>query len=438
MEKASKGTDDRQSGRGGRGGSRVRGGEGRGSGTSNSTKPNKGMQRREEVVNEDNNNNGKDKKNESKISSSKNKSSKNHRKGRGKQKASNSKVESRYPPHWSYEKCMKLYVEKDSIIVRGKLRVLPAKDGMAFVACDRGSMKRDVVMESSLERNRGMNGDIVFVELLPLTGEQEDEEANRVQQGLSALDIHKEKQGDEKMDDAETELWQDDAKQMALWNPVIPIRRIKELAQSSDSGKDQNMTPQRRGRIVHVCAPPIPSDAPQGTRKPRRIMVGTLKALQSGICLFTPNDRVLPQFKCDTNLLNNTQKNGGSNKSKTKESSDLYRAEYIYGSWKALHSWPPCTNVKRLGDACSIEDQIQGLLMENQVDHGDFSADVLNDVEEAVKSGIYLMTSVEDAKSDEKEAELGWKPTPEMYKGRRDYRSQRIFTIGKSKERGYL
>jgi len=73
-----------------------------------------------------------------------------------------------------------------------------------------------------------------------------------------------------------------------------------------------------------------------------------------------------------------------------------------------------------MGKACNVENEIQALLVENQVDHGDFSGPVLKDVDQAVESGLYL--------SDDSSS-MGWKPTPEMYKGRRDYRSERIFTI---------
>jgi exoribonuclease R len=353
---------------------------------------------------------------------SNNKKKRNRRRGgnkNGNNNQNNQQQQGTYPPHWSYEECMKKYVEKDPAIIRGKLRVLPSKDGMGFCSCDRGSQKRDVMLESALERNRGMNGDIVFVELLPPEEHEEEEGDDEIHQ-LENLRID-ENISEEKIV-AKEETWQDDQIQMELWNPAVPIRRIKGLAQAD---AEQTSLPQRKGRVVHVCAPPIPSDAPKGT-KPSRVMVGTLKTLQSGTCLFTPNDRLLPQFKCDSNVSSNQGKNQHKNKDNDKEANDLYRADYIYHTWRETHKWPPCKNLKWLGDACSVEDQIQGLLMENQVDHGEFSPEVLKNVEDAVQSGVYLMS---EAKDGMKSAELGWKPTPEMYKGRRDYRSQRIFTI---------
>jgi len=44
----------------------------------------------------------------------------------------------------------------------------------------------------------------------------------------------------------------------------------------------------------------------------------------------------------------------------------------------------------------------------------------LKEVEKSVKSGRFEVEGSSD---------LGWKPTPEMYIGRKDYRKERIFTI---------
>ncbi|CAB9512608.1 DIS3-like exonuclease 2 [Seminavis robusta] len=332
----------------------------------------------------------------------------------------NSRKNEQYPPYWPHDKCLKLYVDQDPNMIRGKLRCLPSKDGMAFCACDRGSQKRDILIESALERNRAMNGDTVFIELLPEEDDQDSNHQSGTDDGVEELNQklqHLSTQKEENNSNEEAEMWQDDAVQMKLWNPVVPVKRIKRLEQATITGEElAKHTTQRKGRVVCVCTPPIPKDSPKQT-KPRRIMIGTLKSLQSGTCLFTPNDRTLPQFKCDNTQIRNELTNNKG------DSSDLYRAEYVYHAWKENHNWPPCVNVKRLGEAHSIEDQIQGLLMENHVDHGEFTPQVLKDVEDAVQSGVYVMNPNSPA------AELGWKPTPEMLKGRRDYRNERIFTI---------
>jgi len=64
------------------------------------------------------------------------------------------------------------YNAKDPMIVRGTIRNLPARNGPAFCTCDRGSQAKDVVLDSPLERNRALDGDTVFLELLPPTQEE--------------------------------------------------------------------------------------------------------------------------------------------------------------------------------------------------------------------------------------------------------------------------
>jgi len=97
----------------------------------------------------------------------------------------------------------------------------------------------------------------------------------------------------------------------------------------------------------------------------------------------------------------------------------LYRAEYAHGSWHTSHRWPPCRRVRRLCGTCCVEGETKALLVEHGVDHGEFPPAVLRDVERAVKSGRCLGA----------DGGMGWKPTAEMIRGRRDYRGQRVFTI---------
>merc|ERR1712238_52578 len=88
------------------------------------------------------------------------------------------------------------------------------------------------------------------------------------------------------------------------------------------------------------------------------------------------------------------------------------------GSWGENMRWPPCTEAVQFGLSCNIEDETTALLIENQVDHGEHPANVLEECHHVVASGEYVSGNAS-----------GWKPTPEMYQGRKDYRSRRIFTI---------
>ena len=323
---------------------------------------------------------------------------------------SNTTEKEPYPAHSSYEDCVALYVKKDPLIIRGKLRVLPAKDGKAFIACDRGHLGRDVLIETPFEQNRALDGDVVFCELYP-----EEEGVEDVTTKLANVTLEEEQKEEEPVS-----TWQDDDMQRRLWNPQVAIPKPPDRPRRASVEEEK----QRRGRVVHVIIPKEtagtqpselkPSDKSYLGRAPRRIIVGRLNHVRrnSGHIVFlNPNNRSLPQFICP--------KDFKAPASEGKDAEYLYKAEYVYGSWKESSQRPPCTNVQKMGMSCNVEDETLALLLEFNVNHGDFPAPVLKDVDAAVESGMELDTT----------NDMGWRPTPEMYEGRRDFRDERIFTI---------
>jgi DIS3-like exonuclease 2 len=385
----------------------------------------------------------------------------------------------RFPPHWNLPDCLRAYdaaaaasntkAEDESatvVVIRGTLRMLSsgnANNSISFVACDRGLFHRDILIPDALHRNRALAGDQVFVELLPPLSEDtntdEDQKkpssitelTQEIKTSLVLNDNDDDKAGDkivlDRQEDHGTKqastqeamTWQDDEIQMDIWNPQVPIVHATSNYAQSKNGTLSQL--QRRGRVVYVIPPkPITSEIPpiqkansnpvaasSSSNPPAtRRIVGTLKRLSSGTILLTPNNKALPQFKCpdDTKkLLQEIEQKQCEKESDEEKKKDLFfQADYHYGSWKETQTnWPPCRNVRVLGESCVIEDEIRALLCEYNVDHGDeFPAPVLQDVEKAVRSGVYQR---------EENGELGWKPTPDMYIGRRDYRDQRIFTI---------
>lgn len=316
-----------------------------------------------------------------------------------------------YPPHLELSECLDRYNNSKSLF-RGKLRALPGKEAAAFVACDRGSLGQDIVIPDIFRRNRALDGDLVFVELLPMEDTLAEED------GLAESLNTKVNLGsdDDKMEgaDDEQEYWQDDPIQMDLWNPKVRIARPMVTAST-----DQTSKVQRKGRVVYVVPPKSGLESelnPETTDEvPRKRLVGFLKELGNGTTLFTCMNRSLPQFYCPKASVDKILKEVDD------VPSTMFLAEYRYGSWRADQlQWPPCYNIKVLGKSCLLEDELLALLTEFGVDHGDFPAAVLQNVEDAVKSGVY---------QNETNGEWGWRPTEEMYRGRRDYRKQRIFTI---------
>ena len=294
-----------------------------------------------------------------------------------------------YPPHLSLQACLEAYARRD--MVRGRLKVL-AGAASAFVTCDRGDV--DVCIPTEVERNRAMDGDTVFVVL---------DEAAAVGPTTE----------DEAVEPLPT--WQQDDSQMNLWNPLVSIPRKT----TRDPKKADRSQLQRKGKVVHIVRPKaVSSELGDEEQVPTRRLVGSLKRLPSGRVLLIPNNKSLPHFLCPAKTKGVVDKDSDD----YIEGYDRmhFQAEYEYGAWSANDKWPPCRNVKALGKAYVIENEVKALLAEFDVDHGEFSADVLKEVDKAVESGVFV---------DPITKEMGWKPTEAMLEGRRDFRSKRIFTI---------
>ena len=352
----------------------------------------------------------------------------------------------RYPPHKKYNEVLSEYTrqhmdyihqvglanQRRPTLIRGKLRALPGNNERlpAFVSCDHGHYTKDVLIADNVARNRAMDGDIVFVQLSGPVGDvdhavsEEDAGDNIVmapedqtipERQMKQLSVTSRESSNEST-------WQDDLLQMSLWNPQVSIPKRDRSPRSS-----KETQPQYQGKVVCIVSPQrfgseLSGDDKQKAASSQRRIFGSLKILQSGTTLLTPLNRSLPQFLCPSNFTKTIKEQiNGEDKAHEKDEVErmLYQATYTHGDWAETHQWPPCTNVTKLGESCRVEDEIMALLVENKVDHGDHPTEVLQHVEDAVRSGVYQTP----------DGDMGWKPTENMYKGRRDYRQQRIFTI---------
>lgn len=337
----------------------------------------------------------------------------NGKRNGGRRKNNNTSI--KYPRHLLLDECLTRYNAKDPSIIRGVLRVLPVRDGASFCTCDRGSQAKDVIITGPLERNRALHGDQVFVELI--SDDDKDEKL-----GDGNLSDEQEElrltQSDDKdvssMDDAGDEVdeswWQDDEIQVDLWDPVVPIQRNHGIPKPSEN--ENGDVGQRKGRVICIVPPKDfgseinPSD--RTAAKTARRIVGTLKRLQNGVTLLTSANKSLPQFRLSKSDAERFQDS---------PLEAIFSAKYM-GDWQPDCKWPPCRDVEQFGQSFSVEDETTALLIDNQVDHGDFPASVLEECQRVVASGEYTNGT-----------ECGWKPTPDMYAGRRDLRRRRIFTI---------
>ena len=302
-------------------------------------------------------------------------------------------------------------------------------------------------------RNRALDGDTVFVEIIGTATEasgtnitkedegrkestttysnlyktDEDQITKEFEQNLT-IENTVDSNYDEEYDREEE---MDAEIQKSLWDPVVTIRKKKKRNQKDEGDSNEE---QYLGQVICIVLPKAsslpgyqpseihPSDEAHRNSKPKRTIVGSLAPMpgnNNNRYLFVPDSRCLPRFvtPASTRTIMKSFSADDTNDIQKK----LCCAEYIYGSWTANDKWPPCVNLKVMGQSCNVEDETMALLVAHDVNHGEFSPQVLKDVEEAVESG---RTHCQQGDGD-----LGWEPTQEMLKGRRDYRRERIFTI---------
>jgi len=370
-----------------------------------------------------------------------------------------------YPDHKPLHECLRRYAQNDKKLIRGKLRVMPG-GAMAFVSCDKGSYNRDVVIDGDLQRNRALDGDFVFVEIISTTTADDKNGKENVKDNGDENSTHEDKLEIEQEKDSDTEenvitaqldeiaIDDDDETHHSLWDPKVHIQKnMNKNASKSNVQQEQYL-----GEVICIITPktsngklaseinPTNSESKNKNSKPKRSIVGTLTSMpgkNNDRYLFVPNSRSLPRFMTPYNTASKVEtlikeyeqnKEGcddeqndkeGNNNNQAMIQAHLCRAEYIYGSWSNNEKWPACVNLQFMGQSCNIEDETMALLIDNGVDHGEFTPEVLKDVERAVASGRTYKNNKQESSGND----LGWEPTEEMRKGRRDYRHERIFTI---------
>ena len=315
----------------------------------------------------------------------------------------------------------------------------------------------------ALLRNRALDGDNVFVEIIGPASEDTTTHNNQCRNSdtqqtenqnykdddnvcpitpniksltLASNDEEKFDTMDEYDHGNDTDDDDDDEIQKSLWDPIVPIIRKRKLRKDEQNhiGDEEE---QYTGEIVCVILPKLSSgsqaseikpnnDVIRPNRKnvkPTRSIVGTIMSLpgnNSNRCLLVPSSKCLPRFMTPFNTRSMIIRKSNNVKDENEIQKILCKAEYVYGSWSNNDKWPPCVNVQVMGETCNVEDETQALLIDNGVNHGEFTPQVLRDVEEAVTSG---------RTHSQQDGDLGWEPTKDMLKGRRDYRNERIFTI---------
>lgn len=331
-------------------------------------------------------------------------------------------------------------------------------------------LTQSIILFSPLFRNRALDGDFVFVQITGTVNESsktnksnndndindknhdnnDNYEQDLLVQGVKN-NVHITNHNDNDSNDDESNN-DDEIMQQSLWDPIVSIPKKSKTKKhnNNDNSDDKDDEEQYTGKVICVLFPKSSSnnqseidptnndrnenrneDSTEKQNKPVRTIVGTIIPLpgnNSNRCLLVPNSRSLPRFMTPHNTkakIFGMNTNDDDNTNIDLQKKKICCADYIYGSWSNNDKWPPCTNLKVMGETCNIEDETLALLLDNNVNHGEFTPQVLRNVEDAVSSG---RTTNQSSGSDQ-DSDLGWEPTEEMIKGRRDYRKERIFTI---------
>lgn len=296
-----------------------------------------------------------------------------------------------YEKYWSSEEVSEGLKRRQ--LVKGVLRISQRNYEFAWVTVP--NLKRDVLLEGMLKRNRALNGDIVALEILPKEGWKvmtEELHYNGITPGLKDNNI------------------QDTTKCMEAMS-LSPERDTQSALAATphnstgsshkDDPIDVSQVPeqflQRTAKVVHILE-----------KKHTRVATGHLKPFPHPKDFpdgcFSPSDSRLPRIripreKCPP---------GFFERPRDFQTSLLVARIVSWPETSARDSFFAIGAIARsLGEAGEIEPETEGILLEYGIDSGPFSDEVLACLPQ----------------------ESPWKIPHEELENRRDFRGDSVFTI---------
>ena len=310
----------------------------------------------------------------------------------------NKKQKPLYEKYWSLERVSDGL--KRGELVKGILRISPRNYELAWVTVP--GLKRDVLLEGMLNRNRALNNDVVALKIYPkdkwkimleeleyngLTGENtEHNHVDRLADSLDSLAV---------------------SPANVMQSPSARTVRIENKAGHTPESRrqkhyiDVNQVPdeflQRRAKVVYIIE-----------KKHSRVASGHLKPFphpkERPDGCFSPIDSRLPRFR----IPRDNCPPGFFNRPRDFENT-LHVARIV--SWpenSSRDSFLAIGSISRsLGEAGEIEPETEGILLEYGIDSGPFSDEALACLPQ----------------------ETPWKVPCEELKYRRDFRDDCVFTI---------
>lgn len=297
----------------------------------------------------------------------------------------------------------------------GKLRINSRSRKNAFVTCrpltgcSNPPLPCDVYIEGENERNRALDGDIVAVELLPLSDWAADS-STQPTSSSTATDIAT------TLDNLTIDDKPQEEEEDTLWRPLFKTEEIPQvsstqtLCTAGDLAKQGQLQP--KGKVVGVIKP--------GHRVTIDGVLAPLNQLPAGACLplnekwmvLQPSDKRYPytlvsRIDVPPEVLQNP----------SSFASTLWLVD-LDENWIPSSKLPRArtASLRRLGEVGDIAAEHEALTRSFGVDHGHFSDEVLECANafltdgEAAGSGVWSIPSEEIAK-------------------RKDFRKHRIFTI---------
>ncbi|CBN76656.1 conserved unknown protein [Ectocarpus siliculosus] len=323
---------------------------------------------------------------------------------------------------------------RDGTLLKGKLRINARRRSTAFVTADGGVLLSDIFLESEKARNRAQEGDLVVVELAPVTEWMPLKQAPArssiagLAAALESISITENSAGaDETKGATSCPAW--DGPEVAppvdgLWRPSPKVaggaqggNRSDNLCEAGVLAAQGNLQP--RGKVVFIM-----ESAHREDHMGSLVWSSPLKADgklsdKDSYVMFHPTDRRVPHMLVARGELPSIfVDNPGA------YANSIFMA-CVKGTWSATSKLPWGHNVRFVGEAGAIHAETKALLCQNGVNHGDFPRTVLRGLEaflppKNAEDGI-------DAGADIRGSR--WKIPEEEISKRRDLRATRIFTI---------
>ena len=302
-------------------------------------------------------------------------------------------------------------------LLQGNLKVIATKRKNAYVTCPGISI--DIFINTEIQRNRAIHGDVVIVELLP---ESEWLPITKI------MNTENDKSEEVTLKDVNINTSSLKQVQEALWQPRHDlVQKFEKGLKSSDDAekkkssvvhhvekKYKELNKQPCGRVVYIM-----DSCHQKTQ------IGSLQAnceLKPGqklpeseaYVMFSPSDPRYPNA-----LVLRIELPMAYVENPYTQKQQIWLLD-ISSDWPTTSKMAYGINVRSIGEAGSIEAETQALLLQNNINSNLFTSDQIACLQ-GVLGGVDISSTTG--------RDLNWQIPAEEISKRRDLRSHRIFTI---------